>query len=82
MNVQGIYITISVLCVPLQSLKYLKNRYAHIDNWMYAPVIGAFNDQKIVIFENSSTNENTFDDIYKIILDGIFSHMCYVVSTE
>ena len=49
---------------------------------MYAPVIDAFNDQKIVIFENSSTNENTFDDIYKIILDGIFSHMCFVVSTE
>ena len=75
MNVQGIYITISVPRIPLQSLKYIKNRYAHVDNWMYAPVIGAFNDQKIVIFENSSTNENTFDDIYKIIFDGIF-HTC------
>ena len=36
----------------------------------------------MVIFENSFTIENMFDDIHKIILDGISSHVCYVVSTE
>ena len=55
-------------------------RYAHTYSWIFATIVGSSNDWKIVTFENSSKSEDVFHEILKLILYGISSHMCFVVT--
>ena len=50
--------------------------YSRVDNCVYASIIGSFNDWKIVMFKNSSTTEEEFKDIHKVILDKKFHLTC------
>ena len=54
--------------------------YACVNFLVYAPILGSLNDWKIFTFGNLSTSEDVFDDIHKVILDGISSHTLSVVT--
>ena len=52
-----------------------QDRYKTVTKCTYWPVLGAFNNWKIIQFTSKSTSSDTFDEIHQVVLDGISDNM-------
>ena len=58
-----------------------KEHYKSVTKCTYWPVLGAFNNWKIIELSSKSTSSETFDEIYQVVLDGIGDNMASLVES-
>ena len=58
-----------------------KERYKPVTKCTYWPVLGAFNNWKIIQLSSKSTAYDTFYDIYQVVIDGISDNMASLVES-
>ena len=54
-------------------------RYADVPNCVYADILGSFNRWNIITFSNKETEQGEFDEVNRVVLDGIANHMCSLI---
>ena len=54
-------------------------RYQPVTNFSYWPVPGSFNNWNIVILSHKSTTSDAFEEIHKVVLDGISDIMALLL---
>ena len=52
-----------------------QERYKPVTKCTYWPVLGAFNNWKIIQLSSKSTSSDTFDEIHQVVIDGISDNM-------
>ena len=58
-----------------------QHHYQIVLDCTYWPLLGSFNNWNIINFTNKGTSSENFDDINKIVLDGMSDNMYYLVQT-
>ena len=58
-----------------------QERYKPVTKYNYWPVLGAFNNWKIIQLSSKSTSSDTFDEIHQVVLDGISDNMVSLVES-
>ena len=53
--------------------------YQPVEDCTYWPVLGFFNNQNIIQFTNKTTSSEDFDELHKVVLDGISDNMASIV---
>ena len=52
-----------------------KERYQPVTNFTYWPVLGSFNNRKIIQLSQKSTPYDSFDEIHQVVLYGMSDNM-------
>ena len=60
---------------------YGQERFITVTNCTYWPVLGSFNNWKIILFSQKSTPFDAFDEIKRVVLDGISYNMASLVES-
>ena len=58
-----------------------KNSYKPVTNFTYWPVLGSFNNCNIIQLSHNSTPSDTFDEVHKVVLDGISDNMASLIES-
>ena len=58
-----------------------QERYKPVTKCTYWPVLGAFNNWKIIQLSSNSTSSEIFDEIHQVVLDGISDNMASLVES-
>ena len=53
--------------------------YQPVEDCIYCPVLGSFNNWNIIQFTNKTTTLEEFDAVHKVLLDGIGDNMSELV---
>ena len=56
-------------------------RYQPVTNYTYWPVLGSYNNCNIIELTPKSTSFEAFDEIHKVVLDGISDNMALLVQS-
>ena len=56
-----------------------QERYKPVTKCTYFPVLGSFNNCKIIQLSPKSTSSDTFDEIHQVVLDKISDNMASLV---
>ena len=59
-----------------------QDRYKPVTKCTYWPLLGAFNNWKIIELSSKSTSSDKFDEIHQVFLDGISDHMASLVESS
>ena len=54
-------------------------RYQPVTDFSYWPVLGSFNNWNIITLSQKVTTSGSFDNIHKVVLDGISDNMASLV---
>ena len=58
-----------------------KERYKPVTKCTYWPVLGYFNNWKIIQLSSKSTSSDKFDEIHQVVLEGISNNMASLVES-
>ena len=58
-----------------------QERHKPVNTCTYWPVLGSFNNWKIIQFSQKSTPSDAFDEMHQVVLDGISDNMDSLVES-
>ena len=58
-----------------------QDRYKTVTKCTYWPVLGSFNNSNIIQLSPKSTSSDAFDEIHKVVIDGISDNMASLVES-